>query len=38
MKADQASGSATVLSRQKALQRPKVRPLSSIKWVEGLPE
>ncbi len=38
MNAGQASGSATVLSRQKALQKPKTRPSSSRKWVTGLPE
>ncbi len=34
----QASGSATVLSRQNALQKPNTRPSSSMKCVTGSPE
>ena len=36
--AGHASGSATVLSRQNALQKPKIRPPVSRKCVTGLPE
>lgn len=38
MKAGQAAASATVLSRQKALQKPQRRPCNSITWVMGWPE
>ena len=36
--AGQAVGSAIVLSRQKALQKPKVRPPSAMKCATGSPE